>query len=71
MPRRLRTIGLGLGLMLAFALNQARIIALFHAFRIDRAWFDLLHTSVTPVLLIVTVALYFHAWVRRCERSAT
>lgn len=61
---RRRAAGLALGTALAFALNQARIVALFHAFRSDRAWFELLHTTVLPVLLVAAIGLYFHAFLR-------
>jgi exosortase/archaeosortase family protein len=61
---RRRAIGLGLGLLLAFMLNQARIISLFFAFRSDPALFNLLHTTVAPIFLILALALFFHAWLR-------
>lgn len=67
---RPRVVGFGLGLALAFVLNQARVVALFYAYRSDPAWFNLLHTTVAPVLLIVAIALYFHAWLRYCQRPA-
>lgn len=67
LPWRARAAGFGLGLVLAFALNQARIVALFHAFRSDQALFDLLHTTVAPVLLVIALVLYFHAWLRHCR----
>jgi exosortase/archaeosortase family protein len=70
MPWRHKAIGLGLGLMLAFFLNQARIIALFHAYRSDHALFDMLHTTLAPVLLIIAIALYFHAWLRYSQPPA-
>lgn len=66
---RRRMAGLGLGLLLAFALNQARIVALFHAFRSDRALFELLHTTIAPVLLVAAIGLYFHACLRSCRRA--
>lgn len=62
---RQRIIGLGLGLVLIFALNQARILALFYAYRNERSLFDLLHTSVLPAVLIAAVALYFYAVLHR------
>jgi exosortase/archaeosortase family protein len=68
---RLRGIGLGIGLILAFILNQVRIIALFLAYRSDRALFDLLHTTAAPVFLVVALALYFHAWLHYSQRPAT
>ena len=60
-----RLIGLALGLGLIFALNQARILALFYAYRNDRSLFDLLHTTVLPAVLIAAVALYFYAVLHR------
>ena len=67
---RMRLAGMGIGLAVAFALNQARIIALFHAFRSDRSLFDLLHTTIAPAILVFAIALYFHAWLR-FSRPAT
>lgn len=67
---RHRILGLALGLCLAFALNQARIATLFFAYRSNQAWFDRLHTTVAPVILVVVIALYFHAWLRHCRRPA-
>lgn len=62
---RPRISGLLLGLGLAALLNQARILALFHAFRSDKALFDLLHTTALPIVLIVLIGLYFHVWLSR------
>jgi len=64
LPWRARVLGLALGLGVAFVLNQARIIALFHAFRNDRSLFELLHTTILPVLLVAAIGLYFHACLR-------
>jgi exosortase/archaeosortase family protein len=62
---RHRLIGLALGLGLVFVLNQARILALFYAFRNERGLFDILHTTVLPAVLIAAVALYFYAALHR------
>ena len=62
---RQRWLGLALGLVLIFALNQARILALFYAFRNERSLFDTLHTTVLPAVLIAAVALYFYAVLHR------
>ena len=64
---RQKLTGLALGLMLIFALNQARILALFYAYRNQRSLFDLLHTSVLPAVLIAAVALYFYAILHRSQ----
>lgn len=62
---RRKLIGLALGLVLVFALNQARILALFYAFRNERSLFDILHTTILPAVLIAAVALYFYAVLHR------
>lgn len=62
---RQRLTGLALGLGLIFVLNQARILALFYAYRNERSLFDLLHTTVLPAVLIAAVALYFYAVLHR------
>ncbi|MBT0960252.1 archaeosortase/exosortase family protein [Denitromonas iodatirespirans] len=59
---RARAAGLALGLGLVFVLNQGRILALFYAFRSNRELFDLLHTTILPVVLVALVALYFYAF---------
>jgi exosortase family protein XrtM len=69
MPWRRRLAGLGLGLVLVFLLNEARILALFYAYRNDRALFDLLHSLVAPIVLIAFAGAYFYAWAHR-ERLA-
>lgn len=70
LPWRMRCLGLGLGLVVSFVLNQARIIALFFAQRSDHALFDLLHTTVGPVLLVIALGLYFHTWLYVSRRTA-
>lgn len=62
---RRKLMGLALGLVLIFVLNQARIIALFYSFREERSLFDLLHTTVLPAVLVAAVALYFYAVLHR------
>jgi exosortase/archaeosortase family protein len=62
---RHKLIGLTLGLGLVYVLNQARILALFYAFRNERALFDTLHTTVLPAVLIAAVTLYFYAVLHR------
>lgn len=69
MPWRRRLAGLGFGVVLVFLLNEARILALFYAYRGDRVLFDLLHSLVAPIVLIAFAAAYFYAWVDQ-ERLA-
>jgi len=65
-----RLIGLALGTALVFVLNQGRILALFYAFRTQREWFDLLHTTILPVVLVAIVGMYFYAFLHLRQRLA-
>jgi len=65
MAWRWRLLGLLAGLPLVFVLNQGRVLALFYAFRSDRALFDLLHGTLAPLLLIVAVGGFFTLWLTR------
>lgn len=68
-PWRSRLLGLLLGVPVVFAINQARILTLFYAYRMNRAWFDPLHATVTPVAVIVLVCAYFYVWLVRASRT--
>jgi exosortase/archaeosortase family protein len=59
---RARAVGLALGTVLVFAVNQVRILALFYANRSDSEVFNLLHAIVGPIVVIVAVACFFYAW---------
>jgi exosortase/archaeosortase family protein len=66
---RARALGLLYGLPFVYLLNQARVVVLFYAYRANPASFDLLHGSVTPIALVLAVAVYFHAWLAHSVRS--
>lgn len=61
---RWRVAGWLSGLLLAYGLNVARIVALFFAFRTDARLFDWLHNYVGPLALMGLIALHFHFWLR-------
>ena len=56
---RARLAGLAGGLALIYALNQARLVALWFALRHDRELFALLHGIVAPALLVGAACAYF------------
>jgi exosortase family protein XrtM len=60
---RRRLAGVGIGLALVFVLNQVRVIALFHTVRSAREWFDVLHGTVAPLVLIAVTGAFFAFWV--------
>ncbi|MBS1994674.1 MAG: exosortase/archaeosortase family protein [Cyanobacteria bacterium SZAS LIN-2] len=59
---RTRWLGIALGSIVVFAINQVRILVLFYAYRADPSWFDCLHATVTPIAVIVLVGSYFYSW---------
>ncbi len=65
MTWRWRLWGIVAGGLLVFSLNQVRVLALFYAFRTDKALFDILHGIVTPLLLIIAAAAFFIVWLDR------
>lgn len=62
---RARLAGLFVGTLLVYALNQVRVLALFHAYRSDKALFDMLHGTVAPLILTACVTLFFFFWLER------
>jgi exosortase/archaeosortase family protein len=67
---RWRLAGAAVGVPVVFALNQARILALFYAFRSSPPLFDALHATVTPIAVVVLVCCYFYAWLAHASRRS-
>ncbi len=67
---RQRLLGLVAGSLLVFALNQTRVVGLFYAFRHDREQFDLLHTVVMPLVMVLLLGAFFFAWLGRVGHKA-
>lgn len=65
LPLRARMVGFVAGTVWVLFLNQFRIIALFYAFRSDKAIFDVLHGVVSPLVLIIAAAGFFIIWLNR------
>lgn len=69
-PWRQKVIGVLLGTLVIYALNQVRIVSLFYAFHYDREIFNALHGYVAPVILIILGGLYFLWWLSRLTPSS-
>lgn len=59
---RSRLSGIAAGMAFVFVLNQARILALFYAYRTDKALFGLLHGTVAPVFMIACTFAFVLLW---------
>lgn len=68
---RAKLSGLLLGTMLIYGLNQLRIVALFHAWRDNRFWFDVLHGYVAPTAIVMAVLAFFYLWQRRAATESS
>lgn len=64
---RPRALGILVGCALVIILNDARIVTLYSAYWRDRDLFSLLHGGVLPITLVLLVALFFYAWLRRFD----
>lgn len=63
-------VSLAVGCAAVWALNQARIVALYWTFRHQRDWFDAVHTVWGPLLLIAAVVVVYAWAVSRVKRAA-
>lgn len=64
-------VGAALGVLLVYVLNQARIVALYYAWRFDRDAFNTLHGVVGPTLIIISACLFFLWWAQRSQTNAS
>lgn len=61
---RARLLAATLGSVLVFALNQLRLVSLFHLYRNHREWFGDAHGLWWPLLLVAAVWGLFALWQR-------
>lgn len=66
---RRKAVGLLLGLLVVYLINQVRIVGLYFVVANRVEWFPFLHTYLAPTLIIVLVCLYFSWWTRWAIRS--
>lgn len=62
---RARLLGAIAATAYIYVLNQARIVALFFAYRSDAGLFDALHGMIAPLLLIACALLFYLYWLQR------
>lgn len=64
LPWRSRLLGIATGVLFVFAMNEARILVLFYAYLANEQLFGTLHGTVVPIVLIVSISLFFLWWTR-------
>jgi exosortase/archaeosortase family protein len=70
MTWRSRAVGLVVGTLCVFALNEARLLALFYSFRQNRVLFDQLHGFIAPLLMVAGTLGLFMLLLGRDPRMA-
>lgn len=63
-------VGLLLGTLVVYVINQVRIIGLYYLVEWDRTWFPPVHTYYAPTLIIFLIAAFFLWWTRWSMRPS-
>lgn len=70
-PWRHKVIGLLVGTLLIYTLNQGRIVGLYFALQQHQALFSALHGYIGPTLIIAVGCLFFTGWMQWSMRSVS
>jgi exosortase family protein XrtM len=57
-----KLIGVAGGVVLMYAMNQLRILALVVTLHVHREWFASLHGLIAPICIVVAGCIFFFAW---------
>ncbi len=64
-------VGLVLGTLTVYVINQVRIVGLFYVIEHNRMWFPPVHTYFAPTLIIFLIAGFFLAWTHWATSAST
>lgn len=59
-----------IGCLVAYCINQLRILLLYFTVRDARHYFELMHGYIAPTFMIVAIVVYFMLWVARQQHAA-
>ena len=68
---RFKLIGMVVGVLYVFLVNQIRLVAMFYAVRSDRVLFETVHGLIGPILLVAITGLFFAYWLSKFAVSAS
>jgi exosortase family protein XrtM len=68
-PWRRKPLGLFLGAVGVFLLNQGRIVSLFFILSHRPAWFEAMHGYIAPTFIILVGSLVFTHWLRWANKE--
>ena len=58
-----KIVGVVLGTLFIYTLNQVRIVTLFYLFLQKDKWFNLVHGYIGPMIIIMLGSLFFFGWI--------
>ncbi|MBT8140050.1 MAG: exosortase family protein XrtM [Gammaproteobacteria bacterium] len=64
-------VGLVLGTLVVYTINQIRIVGLYYLVEWNRMYFPAVHTYYAPTLIIFLIAAFFLWWTRWSIQSST
>lgn len=67
---RAKLLGIGIGCLYIFGLNQIRLVTLFYVLRTDKTWFEVAHGTLFPIFLVALTALFFGLWLSKYAKRA-
>ena len=70
-PIKWTLIGILLGTLVVFVLNQIRILVLFTVVAFEKQYFELVHGFAAPLVIVALVSLFFLGWLNWSMASAT
>lgn len=62
-------VGLILGSLVVYVVNQVRIVGLYYVVEHNRMWFPAVHTYYAPTLIVFIIAIFFLLWTRWCMNN--
>ena len=62
---RNKLLGMMIGVLYVFVMNQIRLVVMFYAIRTDRQLFETVHGLIGPILLVAMTGLFFAYWLTK------
>ncbi len=70
-PIKYTILGLIVGTLIIFLINQLRIFSLFLIAAHQRQWFEPVHGFIAPMIIIAVIGLFYLGWLRFVNQSTS
>jgi len=65
---RARLFGILAGIPIVYLLNVVRILVLYYAHHTSPELFDVMHSVVTPILMVAAICVFYYFWLRQSQQ---